>query len=161
MRPYHRHTTYTSSDRLAAAPSAPTSAKRKSNDTEKENNRIFYKLKSVSSSLNHDKMMQEYAKTQRIKDRITRFTTNQSRVSLKSENYFSNNRSRVSSQGPAPYTSASKSLNRSITEKVKAKPSLASHYRKDDIMRNRIGSINDNRWQKARQEAKGTRGVLP
>ena len=82
VRPYHRHTTYASADRIPTQPQPPT-RQRKQSDTIKENSRIYTKLKSVSSSLNHDKMMQEYAKTQRIKDRIQRFTSTNSRVSLK------------------------------------------------------------------------------
>jgi hypothetical protein len=52
-------------------------------ETEKENSRIFYKMKSVSSTLGRDRMRSDYAKAQQIKDRITRFSREDNRVTLK------------------------------------------------------------------------------
>lgn len=52
-------------------------------ETEKENSRIFMRMKSVSSSLSKDKLLKDYARSQQIKTRITRYATQNNRVSLK------------------------------------------------------------------------------
>ena len=41
------------------------------------------RVKSVSSDLNKDKMLKEYAKSIQIKSRITRYTSNNNKISLK------------------------------------------------------------------------------
>jgi len=57
--------------------------KRRDVETEKENNRIFIRVKSVSSSLSKDKLLKDFARSQQIKTRIARYATQNNRVSLK------------------------------------------------------------------------------
>lgn len=57
--------------------------KRKIIETEKENSRIFFKMKSVSSSLSKDRMLDDYAKAQKIKSRITKYAVENNKIALK------------------------------------------------------------------------------
>ena len=57
--------------------------KRKVVETEKENSRIFFRMKAVSSTLSKDRMLNDYAKAQKIRDRIAKYATDHDRISLK------------------------------------------------------------------------------
>jgi len=61
-------------------------------ETEKENNRLFFKMKSVSSTLSKDRMMNDYAKAQRIKERITKYANDNKKIALKYSLYHSDHR---------------------------------------------------------------------
>jgi hypothetical protein len=58
-------------------------AKRRIIETERENSRIFMKMKSVSSNLSRDRMGSDYAKAEKIRERITRYAVENSKVALK------------------------------------------------------------------------------
>lgn len=57
--------------------------KRRIAETEKENSRIFVKVKSASSSLSKDKFLKDYAKSQQIRTRIARYATQNNKICLK------------------------------------------------------------------------------
>ena len=59
------------------------SNKRQIIETEKENSRIYFKMKSVSSTLGRDKMQNDFARAQKIKDRITKYAKQDNKVELK------------------------------------------------------------------------------
>ena len=93
------------------------------------------KMKSVSSTLSKDRMMSDYVKAQRIKERITKYANDNNKIALKyftksyrSEKYFSHNKSFVSN----------KSSENASTDRLKK--NLVSHYKKEDIIKNRITS---------------------
>lgn len=50
-------------------------------------------MKSMSSSLNQKNFVREYAKSQQIKNRLMRYTANESKVYLKSERYLADDQS--------------------------------------------------------------------
>ena len=52
-------------------------------ETQKENSRLYCRMRSVSSTLGKDRLMKDYAKSQQIKNRISRYATNQNKVTLK------------------------------------------------------------------------------
>lgn len=52
-------------------------------ETEKENNRIYVRVKSVSSELSKDKMLKDYAKSMQIRSRITKYVNSNNRICLK------------------------------------------------------------------------------
>ena len=52
-------------------------------ETEKENSRIYMKVKTASSTLNRERMLSDYAKAQKIKDRIAKYANDHNRVTLK------------------------------------------------------------------------------
>ena len=57
--------------------------------TQKENMRISNRMKNMSSSLNQKNFIKDYAKSQKIKNRLMKYTTaDDSRVLLKSQRYF-------------------------------------------------------------------------
>lgn len=95
-------------------------------ETEKENVRISNKMKNMSSSLNQKHFVKDFTKSQQIKNRIMKYAADESRVYLKSERYLDDNKSVTS-----------KTSNHNITE-AKQRRSVASHYKKEDIMKNRI-----------------------
>lgn len=45
-------------------------------------------MRNMSSSLNQKNFVRDYAKSQQIKQRLMRYTADESRVYLKSERYF-------------------------------------------------------------------------
>lgn len=49
------------------------------------------KMRNMSSGLNQKNFMKDYAKSQQIKNRIMKYTTEESKVYLKSQKYFSDN----------------------------------------------------------------------
>lgn len=53
-------------------------------ETEKENMRISNRMKNMSSSLNQKNFVKDYAKSQKIKNRLMKYTAEDSRVFLKS-----------------------------------------------------------------------------
>lgn len=57
-------------------------------ETEKENMRISNRMKNMSSSLNQNNFVKDYAKSQKIKNRLMKYSAEDSRVFLKSERYF-------------------------------------------------------------------------
>ena len=57
--------------------------KKRALETEKENTRIYVRVKSVSSDLSKDKMLKDYAKSIQIKSRITRYVNSNNKVTLK------------------------------------------------------------------------------
>jgi hypothetical protein len=78
-------------------------------------------------------MMSDYVKAQRIRERITKYANDNNKIALKyfnqlprSEKYFSNNKSFVSS----------KSSENGSTDRLKS--NLVSHYKKEDIIKNRV-----------------------
>lgn len=66
-------------------------ARKKLEETEKENMRISNRMRKMCSELNQRKFIKDYAKSQQIKNRIMRYTTEESRVYLKSRKYFGEN----------------------------------------------------------------------
>lgn len=48
-------------------------------------------MRNMSSSLNQKNFVKDYAKSQQIKQRLMRYTADESRVYLKSERYFGEN----------------------------------------------------------------------
>ena len=57
-------------------------------EREKENMRMSNKMRNMCSALNQKNFIKDYAKSQQIKSRIMRYTTEESRVYLKSQKYF-------------------------------------------------------------------------
>ena len=57
--------------------------KRRMAETEKENSRIFVKVKSASSNLSKDKFLKDYARSQQIRTRIARYATQNNKICLK------------------------------------------------------------------------------
>lgn len=57
--------------------------KRKVVETEKENSRIYFRMKAVSSTLSRDRMLSDYSRAQKIRDRIAKYATDHDRISLK------------------------------------------------------------------------------
>ena len=66
--------------------------------TEKENMRISNRMKNMSSSLNQKNFVREYAKSQQIKNRLMRYSSNESKVYLKSERYLADDISQASQE---------------------------------------------------------------
>lgn len=84
VKPFARYTSYTSGDKTTKEPTFLNPiTKRRVIETEKENSRLFYKMKSVSSTLSKDRMMNDYVKAQRIKERITKYANDNNKISLK------------------------------------------------------------------------------
>lgn len=79
---YPSHSSYERSFREREAFIKPIT-KRKIIETEKENSRIFFKMKSVSSNLSKDRMLNDYAKAEKIKTRITKYALENNKVALK------------------------------------------------------------------------------
>ena len=85
VKSFTRYTSYAASDRpreLTPKP-LPTPVKRKIIETEKENSRIFFRMRSVSSNLSKDRMLNDYAKAEKIKSRITKYAMENNKVALK------------------------------------------------------------------------------
>ena len=98
------HTSHAPAERPPPAfPSAL--AKRRIIETERENSRIFLKMKSVSSNLSRDRMGSEYAKAEKIKSRITRYAVENNRVALKYPPAYTGPRSTSAPTRP-PYPAA-------------------------------------------------------
>jgi len=86
VRPYsqHSHSLSLCERQDHELPQTRTPTKRKLEElTEKENARIYMRMKSVSSNLSKDKQLKDFAKSQQIKTRITRFASQNNKVSLK------------------------------------------------------------------------------
>lgn len=84
VKPFTRYTSFSTYEREEREQRTMTPfRKRRIEETEKENSRIFMRMKSVSSSLSKDKLLKDYAKSQQIKTRIARFATQNNRVTLK------------------------------------------------------------------------------
>lgn len=89
VKSFARYTSYTTSDRTPATNAAlapkpiPAPTKRKIIETEKENSRIFFKMRSVSSNLSKDRLLSDYAKAEKIKSRITKYALENNKVALK------------------------------------------------------------------------------
>lgn len=64
--------------------------KRKLLETEKENMRLSLRMKNMESGLSKTNFMRDYARSLQIKNRLMRYTMNDSGVVLKSEQYFEN-----------------------------------------------------------------------
>lgn len=67
-------------------------------ETEKENMRISNRMKNMSSSLNQKNYVREYTKSQQIKNRLMRYSSNETKVYLKSERYLVDDHSMVSQE---------------------------------------------------------------
>lgn len=79
VKPFTSHTA-----KERPPPSFPSAVtRRRIIETERENSRIFMKMKSVSSNLSRDRMNSDYAKAEKIRERITRYAVENSKVSLK------------------------------------------------------------------------------
>lgn len=85
VRPFTRYSSFSThekeevQDRTTMTPFR----KRRIAETEKENSRIFVKVKSASSSLSKDKFLKDYAKSQQIRTRIARYATQNNKICLK------------------------------------------------------------------------------
>ncbi len=85
MRSFTRYPSHSSYDRPLREKEAfiKPITKRRIIETEKENSRIFFKMKSVSSTLSKDRMLNDYAKAEKIKTRITKYALENNKVALK------------------------------------------------------------------------------
>jgi adenylosuccinate synthase len=89
IKPFTQYVPQTYSDRYSRQGSMASSVlmkpvtKKKIIETEKENSRIFFRMKAVSSTLGRDKLANEYAKAQQIKERITKYAKQDNRIELK------------------------------------------------------------------------------
>ena len=83
-------------------------------------------MKNMSSSLNQKNFMRDYSKSQKIKNRLMKYAVDESKVYLKSERYLGDDVKSV----------ASNSQSKNVVEKQRR--SVASHYKKEDIMKNRV-----------------------
>jgi hypothetical protein len=85
VKSFARYTSYAASDRpreLTPKP-VPTPVKLKIIETEKENSRIFSRMRSVSSNLSKDRLLNDYAKAEKIKSRISKYALENNKVALK------------------------------------------------------------------------------
>jgi hypothetical protein len=83
VRPFTRHSSFSTNEHEADRTSITPFRKRRQVETEKENSRIFVKVRSVSSNLSKDKLLKDYAKSQQIRARIARYATQNNKVALK------------------------------------------------------------------------------
>jgi hypothetical protein len=86
VKSFARYTSYTASDRPAVQhipKPIPALTKRRIIETEKENSRIFFRMRSVSSNLSKDRLLSDYAKAEKIKSRITKYALSNNKVALK------------------------------------------------------------------------------
>lgn len=93
-QPFTRYTSYSASERIPppreqSASFLKPATRKKVVETEKENSRIYFKMKAVSSTLSRDRMLSDYAKAQKIRDRITKYATDHDRVALKYPSLYS------------------------------------------------------------------------
>ena len=96
--------------------------------------RISNRMKNMSSSLNQKNFIRDYSKSQKIKNRLMKYAVDESKVYLKSERYLGDDTKSVTS----------KSEGKSIVDKQRR--SVASHYKKEDIMKNRVeGNLTRNK----------------
>ena len=55
-------------------------------------------MKNMSSSLNQKNFVREYAKSQQIKNRLMRYSSNETKIYLKSERYLGDDQSMISQE---------------------------------------------------------------
>lgn len=83
VKPFARYTSFSHHEEKDKESFLRPFEKKRVIQTEKENSRIFHKMRSVSSSLNRDKLLKDYAKSQQIKSRITRYANQNNKIELK------------------------------------------------------------------------------
>lgn len=89
----------------------------------------------MSSSLNQKSFIKDYAKSQQIKNRLMKYAADQEKVQLKSERYFNDDRSVMSESKEQP---------QNPKPKIPHRQSAVSHYRREDIMKNKIDTSTNN-----------------
>ena len=104
-------------------------------ETEKENMRISARMRNMSSSLNQKSFIKDYAKSQQIKNRLMKYAQDQDKIQLKSERYLQDDRSVLSE---------SKESKPVVKQKIQHRQSAVSHYRAEDILKNKVDSSSSN-----------------
>ena len=101
--------------------------------------RISNRMKNMSSSLNQKNFVREYSKSQQIKNRLMRYSSNEAKVYLKSERYFNENSNQ---------SMVSNDKDSSSSKKFAIKPtyrkSAINHYNRDDIVKNKVDISTSN-----------------
>lgn len=92
-------------------------------------------MKNMSSSLSKRSFIRDYTKSQQIKNRLMRYVVDKdSKVSLKSERYFSNEfvQSRISQE------EAEDKAKIKVKHLIKYRKSAINHYKKEQILKNKV-----------------------
>lgn len=126
-------------------------------EQERENYRLRTRVQSMNSSLNNKKLLEDYRRSMQIKKRITHFRTEENKVVLKAEKYLGKtNSSNAKSEqmflkiveSPEGLPAIDQPEGRLLIEK-KLNKSIASHYNKEDIIKNKV-KVNNKLFKYAR-----------
>ena len=86
IKPFTHYNPSASTERVAReqrSASLKPLTKKRIVETERENSRIYNKMRNVSSTLGQKQMQSEYVKAQKIRDRIGKYMRQDNRVELK------------------------------------------------------------------------------
>lgn len=102
----------------------------------------------MSSSLNPKNFVKDYAKSQKIKNRLMKYTADDdSKVILKSERYFNENEENQSVMSHSKEKSV-KSKEQFSVPRISAnstyRKSAISHYKKDEILKNKVDTTTSS-----------------